>query len=52
MLHIGKSNPRLGYIMDEKVLPSVEFDKDLGLNITENHQQENLILLLLLLCKG
>ena len=36
MLHIGKNNPRLDYFMDGKLLPSVEFEKDLGLNITEN----------------
>ena len=37
MLHIGK-NPRLDYFMDGKLFPSVEFEKDLGLNITENLQ--------------
>ena len=38
VLHIGKNNPRLDYFMDGKLLPSVEFEKDLGLNITENLQ--------------
>ena len=38
VLHIGKNIPRLDYFMDGKLLPSVEFEKDLGLNITENLQ--------------
>ena len=38
VLHIGKNNPRLDYFIDGKLLPLVEFEKDLGLNITENLQ--------------
>ena len=33
-----ENNPRLDYFMDGKLLPLVEFEKDLGLNITENLQ--------------
>ena len=38
VLHIGKNNLILDYSMDGKFLPSVEFEKDLGSNITENLQ--------------